>query len=174
MRIFVDDFVELLEDNFGQVAGTEYIVVEDIPSYANPEDLWIISAKQLEKTTGLQHMYGYVERSYIEDVEEQFKVVVYSVEPEQPVNLNETKLENTFIKAEEPVRNKYMREIAPGVWVDVYDVLYAFNVTDPCLQHLIKKALATGVRGHKSEREDLVDIKDSAIRAVEHYDKFNK
>lgn len=70
-------------------------------------------------------------------------------------------------------RNKYMREIAPGVWVDVYDVLYAFNVTDPCLQHLIKKALATGVRGHKSEREDLVDIVDSAKRAVEHYDRFN-
>lgn len=69
--------------------------------------------------------------------------------------------------------NKYMREIAPGVFVDVYDVLYAFNVTDPCLQHLIKKALATGVRGHKSEREDLVDIVDSAKRAVEHYDRFN-
>lgn len=71
------------------------------------------------------------------------------------------------------VRNKYMREIAPDVWVDVYDVLYAFAVTDPCLQHLIKKALATGVRGHKSTREDLIDIRDSAIRAVEHYDKMN-
>lgn len=77
------------------------------------------------------------------------------------------------VLAEQPVRNKYMREIAPGVWVDVYDVLYAFGVTDPCLQHLIKKALATGVRGHKSTREDLVDIRDSAIRAVEHYDKMN-
>lgn len=75
--------------------------------------------------------------------------------------------------ANEVVRNKYMREIAPGVWVDVYDVLYAFGVTDPCLQHLIKKALATGVRGHKSTREDLIDIRDSAIRAVEHYDKMN-
>jgi len=72
------------------------------------------------------------------------------------------------------VRNKYMREIAPGVWVDVYDVLYAFGVTDPCLQHLLKKALATGLRGHKDTREDLIDIRDSAIRAVEHYDKFNK
>lgn len=70
-------------------------------------------------------------------------------------------------------RNKYMREIAPGVWVDVYDVLYAFSVTDPCLQHLIKKALATGVRGHKNEREDLIDIRDSAIRAIEHYDAMH-
>lgn len=77
-------------------------------------------------------------------------------------------------KAPEKPRNKYMREIAPGVWVDVYDVLYAFSVTDPCLQHLIKKALATGVRGHKSTREDLIDIRDSAIRAVEHYDKMNQ
>lgn len=77
------------------------------------------------------------------------------------------------VEPAEPVRNKYMREIAPGVWVDVYDVLYAFAVTDPCLQHLLKKALATGIRGHKSTREDLVDIRDSAIRAVEHYDLMN-
>lgn len=78
---------------------------------------------------------------------------------------------NSFTEAKpEKPRNKYMREIAPGVWVDVYDVLYAFEVTDPCLQHLIKKALATGIRGHKSRREDLIDIRDSAIRAVEHHD----
>lgn len=37
--------------------------------------------------------------------------------------------------------NKYLREIKPGVWVDVYDVLSAWGVTNPALQHLIKKAL---------------------------------
>jgi hypothetical protein len=70
------------------------------------------------------------------------------------------------------VRNKYMREISPGVWIDVYDVLYAFKVTDPCLQHLIKKALAAGQRGHKDERQDLVDIRDSAQRALDSHDKW--
>ena len=85
------------------------------------------------------------------------------VEPKVQFNLEPEKKET-------PVRNKYMREIAPGVWVDVYDVLYAWKVTDPCLQHLIKKALAVGQRGHKDTRQDLIDIRDSAIRAIEHYD----
>lgn len=73
----------------------------------------------------------------------------------------------------EKSRNKYMREIAPGVWIDVYDVLYAFEVTDPCLQHLIKKALAVGKRGFKDARQDLVDIRDSAVRALETHDRWN-
>jgi len=63
--------------------------------------------------------------------------------------------------------NKYSREIKPEVFVDVYDVLRAFNVTDPCLQHLIKKALACGLRGHKDRNEDLNDIFVSAKRAIE-------
>lgn len=63
--------------------------------------------------------------------------------------------------------NKYLHEIKPGVFVDVYDVLMAWNVTNPALQHLIKKALQAGDRGHKSREQDLQDIIDSAIRAKE-------
>lgn len=63
--------------------------------------------------------------------------------------------------------NKYQREIKPGVFVDVYDVLKAFSVFNPALQHLVKKALAVGQRGHKDAAEDLQDIIDSAIRAKE-------
>lgn len=70
-------------------------------------------------------------------------------------------------------RNKYSREIKPGVFVDVYDVLRAFNVQDPCLQHLLKKALAAGCRGHKDTKEDLHDILASAQRAVEMYGTWN-
>lgn len=64
-------------------------------------------------------------------------------------------------------RNKYQREIAPGLWVDVYDVLLAFDVRNPALQHLIKKALCAGLRGHKTTETDLQDIIDSAMRAKE-------
>jgi hypothetical protein len=63
--------------------------------------------------------------------------------------------------------NKYLHEIKPGIFVDVYDVLMAWNVTNPALQHLIKKALQPGERGHKSREQDLQDIIDSAIRAKE-------
>lgn len=63
--------------------------------------------------------------------------------------------------------NKYSREIATGVDVDVYDVLKAWGVTNPALQHLIKKALQAGERGHKDLKEDLLDIIASAKRAYE-------
>jgi len=63
--------------------------------------------------------------------------------------------------------NKYQREIKPGVFVDVYDVLKAWDVRNPALQHLVKKALAVGQRGHKDAVEDLQDIVDSAVRAQE-------
>lgn len=63
--------------------------------------------------------------------------------------------------------NKYLREIKSGVMVDVYDVLVAWNVRNPALQHLIKKALQAGNRGHKDLETDMQDIIDSAIRAKE-------
>lgn len=70
-----------------------------------------------------------------------------------------------------PPANKYHRTI-PGTTtqVDVYDVLLAYNVTCPALQHLIKKALCAGLRGHKDQSQDLQDIIDSAKRAKELYD----
>lgn len=68
--------------------------------------------------------------------------------------------------ADQP-RNKYQREIKPGVWVDVYDVLQAWKVENPALQHLIKKALQPGARGHKSRDQDMADIVASAVRAKE-------
>mgnify|MGYP001768675252 CR=1 FL=1 len=62
---------------------------------------------------------------------------------------------------------KYHREIKPGVFVDVYDVLQAWGVRNPALQHLIKKALQPGERGHKTLMEDMNDIIASANRAYD-------
>ena len=64
-------------------------------------------------------------------------------------------------------RNKYMREIQPGVWVDVYDVIEAWGVTDGGFQHALKKILACGSRGHKDEEEDRKDIHMSIKRSNE-------
>jgi len=66
--------------------------------------------------------------------------------------------------------NKYHREIFDikgneSITVDVYSVLAAFEVTNPALQHLIKKALCAGLRGHKNELTDMNDIIESAYRA---------
>ena len=72
----------------------------------------------------------------------------------------------TTLPKEQKPKNKYHRNLK-GVTVDVYDVLKAFEVTDPALQHLIKKALCAGLRGHKNKDQDLQDILESAKRAVE-------
>lgn len=77
------------------------------------------------------------------------------------------------LKQEKKEGNKYLREIKPNVFVDVYDVLGAFEVSDPCLSHLAKKALCAGLRGHKSRMEDLLDIKASIERAIERHKEWN-
>ncbi|MGL5485631.1 MAG: hypothetical protein ACRDC6_05000 [Shewanella sp.] len=71
-----------------------------------------------------------------------------------------------IIPAKEITTSKYTKQIR-GVSIDVYDVLKAWGVTNPALQHLIKKALQCGERGHKDEQQDLQDIIDSAVRAKE-------
>lgn len=75
------------------------------------------------------------------------------------------------------MNNKYVRSLTSlcgvNVSVDVYRVLDAFKVTSPQLQHLAKKALCVGVRGHKDERQDLVDILNSAQSALDMYDHKN-
>lgn len=63
--------------------------------------------------------------------------------------------------------NKYLREIKPGVFIDVYDVLRAFNVTDPCIQHAIKKQLMPGTRGAKDSNQDIMEAIQSLERSIQ-------
>lgn len=66
---------------------------------------------------------------------------------------------------------KYDREIigrcGTRVVVDVYRILDAYQTENPILDHLIKKALCAGLRGHKDKKQDLLDILHSAHKAVE-------
>lgn len=71
---------------------------------------------------------------------------------------------------------KYQREIKGEtlagqgdkiVIIDVYDVLKAFNVTNPATQHAIKKLLASGQRGYKDTQQDLDEAIQSIQRAKE-------
>ena len=67
--------------------------------------------------------------------------------------------------------NKYEREISGrqgnSATVDVYDVLKAFEVTCPATQHAVKKLLCSGIRGHKDLPTDLIEAKESIVRAIE-------
>lgn len=62
--------------------------------------------------------------------------------------------------------NKYLRDLK-GIQVDVYDVLKAFEVTNPATQHAIKKLLCTGIRGYKDGLTDLRESLQSIERAIE-------
>lgn len=54
-----------------------------------------------------------------------------------------------------------------SVVVDVYDVLRAFGVTCPAVQHAIKKLLCPGLRGQKTAAQDIDEAANSCWRAIE-------
>ena len=51
--------------------------------------------------------------------------------------------------------------------VDVYDVLVAFDVRCPAMQHAIKKMLCSGLRGHKDSTQDKTEAIESIKRSIE-------
>ena len=48
--------------------------------------------------------------------------------------------------------------------LDVYRVINIFGVSDPCIQHALKKLLCSGVRGHKDQSKDIQDVIDTLER----------
>jgi hypothetical protein len=64
------------------------------------------------------------------------------------------------------VNNKYLRKV-PTTDIDVYRVLSAFLVTDPAIQHAIKKLLCSGLRGYKDFRQDVTEAIQSLNRCLE-------
>lgn len=76
-----------------------------------------------------------------------------------------------------PSGRKYLRQIRgfttadftteAAVHVDVYAVLLAFGVTDPAVQHAVKKLLCAGARSKGSYAQDLSEARDCVDRALE-------
>ena len=64
------------------------------------------------------------------------------------------------------LESKYSKRVGKEI-IDVYDVLMAFNVTNPATQHAIKKLLMPGNRGHKDKITDLKEAHQSIARAIE-------
>jgi transcription elongation factor len=63
-------------------------------------------------------------------------------------------------------KNKYQVN-CKGISIDVYDVLNAFNLQNPAIQHAIKKLLKGGERGVKSKVQDYKEAIESITRAIE-------
>jgi hypothetical protein len=61
--------------------------------------------------------------------------------------------------------NHYFKDVSKLSTIDVYRVLSLFTVTDPCIQHAIKKLLVAGGRGAgKDIDKDIQEAIDSLIR----------
>jgi hypothetical protein len=77
-----------------------------------------------------------------------------------PVKLSER--EAGVVKAK---HNHYYKDVSNLQFVDVYRVLQLFNVTDPCIQHAVKKLLVAGGRGAgKDITKDVQESIDSLKR----------
>lgn len=58
----------------------------------------------------------------------------------------------------------YYKNVSHLKIIDPYRILDLYEVTDPCLAHVAKKALVTGGRGYKDINKDVQDMIDTLIR----------
>lgn len=61
----------------------------------------------------------------------------------------------------------YFKDVSNLLEIDVYRVLKLFDVTDPCIQHAVKKLLCAGGRGVKDVDKDVHEAIDSLLRYEE-------
>ena len=63
--------------------------------------------------------------------------------------------------------NPYIVDISKYNKLDIYRILSLYNVTNPCLQHAIKKLLCAGKRGVKNQTQDINEAILSLQRLLE-------
>ena len=61
----------------------------------------------------------------------------------------------------------YQKNVEHLKWVDVYRVLDLFGVSNPCIQHAVKKLLCSGQRGVKDTQQDVQEAITSLVRYLE-------
>lgn len=74
----------------------------------------------------------------------------------------------TGIEVKPKKHSHYFKDVEHLKLIDVYRVLELFNVTDPCIQHAVKKLLVAGGRGAgKDINKDLQEAIDTLVRHQE-------
>lgn len=84
-----------------------------------------------------------------------------------PVNICKCKESSEFVHKDKVDDGSKYRKIIKDVDVDIYDILAAFKVCNPAVQHAVKKLLAAGGRGYKDKVTDLEEARWSIERAIE-------
>lgn len=70
--------------------------------------------------------------------------------------------------------NHYKKDVTHLQSIDVYRILELYNVTDPCVQHAVKKLLCAGNRGAKTEEQDIIEARDTLNRKLEMIEENTK
>lgn len=78
----------------------------------------------------------------------------------------------TIAKPTVAEKNPHYYKKTPVKVVDVYRVLKMFNVTDPCLQHAIKKLLVAGNRGAGKDIDR--DVQEAAQSLERYFEMKNE
>ena len=71
--------------------------------------------------------------------------------------------------SEIPVKSNPYRKKFPYNEIDIYRILRLYEVTDPCVQHAVKKLLCAGKRGSKNYYQDI----DEAKQTLERFGELN-
>lgn len=70
--------------------------------------------------------------------------------------------------------NHYFKDVKGLEFIDVYQVIKLWGITDPALQHAIKKLLVAGGRGAKSMEKDISEVIASCQRCLEMLEEDRK
>lgn len=74
---------------------------------------------------------------------------------------------DSVVEEFEKKHSHYHKDVSHLESIDVYRVLDLFEVTDPCIQHAIKKLICAGKRGVKDIEKDYREAIDSVNRALQ-------
>lgn len=77
------------------------------------------------------------------------------------------------MKADSKKEFSHYYKKVPYEYVDVYRVLELFQVSDPAIQHAVKKLLVAGGRGHKNLEKDVREAVSSLNRWIEMREEEN-
>lgn len=75
------------------------------------------------------------------------------------------------MNADQPKYGHYFKDVSHLKKIDVYRVIDLWQITNPALQHALKKVLAAGQRGAKDTVQDVQEAIDSLVRWKEMQDE---
>lgn len=81
-----------------------------------------------------------------------------------PYKAPEKSVEVKQDKVNQPKHKHYFKDISKLDKLDVYRIIDLYEITDPCIQHALKKILVAGGRGHKDITTDIQNVIDTLER----------